>query len=467
MPHWREPHWAEGMLLLPQHLQAAHRFWDTMLGAAWDTSNPFSWGFDELVLSDAQIRNGIVGVERCRARTPQGTWVCVPENTHIAPRPLGDALTRSPDGLTVYLAIPKLHEIRPNAAYEAPADGRPMRFCVEPLELRDENTGDNAQQIDIHVLSARLLFGDESRAPGFELLPVVRVLLSGEEGGIPRRDETFVPPLLRVGAWPELQRMVAAVVHEASARNRELAAEAKSHEMSFRSGIEEHTERLLMIHVLNQSLGYLRQMVAVAETRPFTAYVELCRLAGQLSVFNPDRDVNPDRSVKDYALYDHAELGKNFSLLCKHIHELLRAFSIGLVKWRDFEARPRGEGLQVALEDDWLTGRRDMYVGVHCSTMDDTELDGVLKGMNWKIAALEEVDMLFQAGLLALELRPVRGATGILPASPDIKYYRIMHDPERWPKVEAGKVLAIRYAPDVHTKLEGIRFRIYVVLRNP
>ncbi len=458
MPNWREPHWTEGMLLLPHHLQSSQRYWDTMLGVVWQTSAPFSWGFDELVLSDAQIREGVVGIERCRLRTPEGTWVVVPDNTEVAARPLDDALTESPDGLMVYLAVPKLHEIHANARYEIASGGQPTRYLVEPTERRDENSGDNVQRVDTHSMQGRLLFGDEVNRPGFESIPLVRLYLSGEEGGVTRRDVAHVPPLMQVGASSELHRMIKDVVHEAGARNRELAAEAKKGEMSFGSGVDGHTERLMMLHVLNQALAWLRQMVAVPEVRPFVAYAELCRFAGQLSVFSGDR------SVMEYPLYDHFNIGKNFATVCDHLGVLFKSMSREVVKWRDFEAREEGEGLQVTLEEDWLSRRRELYVGVHCGTMDDSELDALLQRMRWKIGALEDVDTLFRAGLPGLNLRRVRAATGLLPSNPEIKYYQIMHDDEQWPKVEAGRVLAIRYSPDAQEKLEGIRFKIYVVL---
>jgi len=456
----RQPHWAEGMLLLPHHFQTAQRAQAALLDQAWTAAQPFSWGFADLVISDTAIRDGAIAIERCRARTAEGSWIEVPGNADVAPRPFEKFLTASPDGMMVYLAIPKLHEIRPNAAGGEIPESTATRYLIEPLEVRDENTGDNARQIEVHMLRARLLFGDESRLPGFELLPVARVYLSGEEGGVPRRDASYVPPLLGVGVSAELQRMINDIIHEAGARNRELAAEATKREMSFRSGIEEHNERLLMIHVLNESLAFLRQVAVVPQTRPFTAYAELCRLAGQLSVFSPDR------AVKAYPLYEHAKIGEHFKLLCEHIRVLLQALSVGRVKWRDFELREGGEGLKVLLDDEWLTGRVSLYVGVHCSTMDEIELDRLLKKLNWKVGAIDEVDMLFRAGLPGLELRPVRSATGMLPASPEIKYYQAIRDPERWPKVETAKVLAIRYSPDAQAKLENVRFRVYVLLEK-
>lgn len=461
MADWREPHWSEGMLLLPQHLQNAHRYWDTMLGAAWSSGAPHSWGFDELVISDEQIRDGVIQVERCRLRTPDGTWVMVPDNAEIAARPFVEALEASPDGMMVHLAIPRLHEIRPNAAYDVQSNGRAMRYLIEPLERRDENTGDNVQQIEVHSLRGRLLLGDERETPGFECVPMARLFLSGEEGGAPRRDETFIPPLLRIGASADLMRAINAVMHDVGARNRDLASEANKREMRLGSGSPEHIERLLMLHVLNEASAWFRQLLALADLRPWFAYMGLCRLAGQLSVFNIDR------SVMEYPIYDHWKLGENFLQVCEHIRVLLRALGVGRVKWRDFASREAGDGLQVDLEEDWLSDRCEMYIGVHCSSLNEVELDQLLVGrMNWKIASLDDVDRVFTAGLAGLQLQPVRTAKGILPTSAEIKYYKVTRDSSLWLKIVDTRILAIRYTAQGQEQLErsDIRFRVYVIM---
>jgi len=248
------------------------------------------------------------------------------------------------------------------------------------------------------------------------------------------------------------------VLHEIGARNKELAAEAQKREMSFRSGIEEHVERLLMLHVLNECLASLRQLAAIMELRPFVLYTELCRLAGMLSVFNSER------TVMEYPTYDHLRIGENFRLVCEHIQALLRPFGPGAVKWRDFQPREAGNGLQVVLEEEWLGEGCELYVGVHCKTMDDNELDQLLKSMDWKIASLDDVDLRFTGGLNGLELRPVRASTGMLPSSPEIKYYQIFRDSELWPKVRESRTLAMRYSPAGQARLEGMLFRIYVVI---
>ncbi len=458
MVNWKEPHWSEGMLLLPQHLQNAQRYWEGLLGAAWQTSAPFSWGFGELVLSDAQIRDGVLVVERCRLRTPEGTWIVVPDNTEIAPRPFLDQLERSPEGMLAALAVPRLHEIRPNATYDAGTDGQPTRYLIEPLDRKDENSGDNPQQIEVHSLRGRLLLGEEINTPGYEAVPMVRLYLSGEEGGAPRRDELFIPPLIWVSASEDLCRMIREVLHEIGARSKELAAEAEKREMSFRSGVEEHVERLMMLHVLNESLAWLRQFSTIRELRPYVLYAELCRLAGMLSVFSSER------LVMEYPVYDHSRIGENFRLVCDHIRALLRPFGPGLVKWRDFQPRETGDGLEVTLEEEWLSESCELYVGIHCKTMDDTELDQLLKSMDWKIASSQDVDQRFTGGLNGLELRPVRTATGILPSSPEIKYYQVFRDAELWPKVRETRTLAIRYSPAGQARLEGMLFRIYVMM---
>jgi type VI secretion system protein ImpJ len=460
MRNWKEPHWSEGMLLLPQHMQIAHRFWDAMVAAVWDSS-PFSWGLAELVLAEAQIRNGSFAVQRCTLRTPDGTWLVVPDNAEVADRRFGEWLDKSPDGMLVYVGVPRLHEIRPNATCEVGTDGRPVRYFVEALERNDENTGENAQQVEVHSYRGQLFFGDESKTPGYETIPIARLYRSGEEGGAPRRDTTYIPPVLRIGASDELMRMLKEIVNDVGARATELAAEVGKREMSFRSGAAEHVERLLMLDTLNTATAYFRQVAGVLDYKPHAVYLELCRLAGQLAVYSDPR------SAPEYPIYDHYALTEQFRLICEHIRALLRPFATGNLQWRDFVPRESGKGLRVAIDEAWLSDQCEMYVGIHDPAHDDVELDRLLKSMNWKIASEEDVDGRYDAGLHGLSLQPVRAAMGVLPAGKDIKYYQVFRDDEVWPKVKVSQTLAIRYSPAGQARLEGIKFKVYVVTTNP
>lgn len=457
MPNWKEPHWGEGMLLLPQHLQLSHRYLTALIGAAWD-STPYSWGVRSITFSEASVRSGNFAIERCRVRTADGTWFLLPENADVAPRPLNEALDASPDGVIVYLAIPRLHEIRPNASYEERDSGPPTRFLIEPLELRDENRGDNPQQVEVHSLRGRLLFGDERNLPGYESVPIARVYRSAEEGGAPRLDEKFIAPLMAVEASDALMRMLKEVLNDVLARNQELAAEAAAQQMSFRSGMQEHIERLLMLHVLNEAAAWLRHVLSVPAEKPCRVYGDLCRLGGQLAVFSGER------RVMEYPRYDHLNLGHVFALVCDHVRALLKPFAPGSLAWRDFVPREGGKGLEVALEENWLGDDSQFYIGVHTSALDENETDQLLRSIDWKIAASADVDTRFAGGLNGLQLRPVRGSTGLLPASPEIKYYQVYRDEELWPRVRDSQTLAIRYSPAGQARLEGVTFRVYVVM---
>lgn len=457
MPNRKEPHWAEGMLLLPQHLQVAQRYQESLIGAACDLT-PFAWGYAALEIATAGIKDGVVALERCAARTAEGTWLVVPDNTDLAPRKLDEALDRTPDGVTIYLAIPRLHEIRPNATFDETVEGPPVRHLIEALERRDENTGDNPKAVEVHALRGRLLLGEERDLPGYELLPLARAYRSAEEGGAPRLDQHFIPPLLRCAASPALARLLREVVNDVGARNQELANEAEKREMGFATGVQEHVERLLMLHVLNEGLARLRTLVHATELHPFPVYAELCRLGGALAVFGGDR------RVAEYPPYDHNKLGEIFRLVCEHVRALLRPFGPGTVQWRDFQPRDTGNGLMVTLDEAWLGEGADFFVGVHAEALDEVETDRLLRGIDWKIAALDDVDTRFAGGLNGLELRPVRGATGLLPSNPAIKYYRVHRDDELWPKVRDSRSLAMRYSPSGQARLENVSFRIYVVI---
>lgn len=464
----KEPHWAEGMLLLPHHLQYSQRYWEQLLGASWDTSGPHAWGFEELVLSDGQIQNGILEISRCRARTRKGTWVVVPGlnkpgNTRVAERDFSPELERSPDGLMLYLAIAPLEEFTPNASYPSVSSDHGTRYLIEPVEIVDENTGQNPQQMEVRELHARILVGEERNLPvyeKYETLPLVRVYRAGEVGGNAAIDVSFVPPMLQIGASERLTSLMKEVVADVAARNRDLAAEVSRKDISFSGASGDQVEQLFRLHVLNESLAVLRQTMGLNELRPYHVYLELCRLGGRLAVFH-------SQAVNEYPAYNHEDLGTIYESVCSHIRALLKPLDSTTVKKRAFEKREGDLGLQVKLDPDWLRDSSHFYVGVHCKALTPEELDTLLVA-DWKIAALDEVDEIFDLGLTGLSFERVHGSISWLPVRDEIKYYAISRTPERWPRVKESQQLGIRYSMSARERLESekVEFFIYVVLEQ-
>jgi type VI secretion system protein ImpJ len=169
------------------------------------------------------------------------------------------------------------------------------------------------------------------------------------------------------------------------------------------------------------------------------AYLELCRLVGQLAIFgiDPEPPVLPP--------YDHDDLGGCFYVVKKYIDELLTrgTFELG------YEEAPFvGVGLRmkVSMKPEWLAPAWQVFVGVE-SPLPTADCVKLLTGqLNMKIGSFERVDEIFQRGLRGLAFaynpRPPRA----LPESRTLTYFQINLESslDEWENVQKSLTVAIR-----------------------
>ena len=128
----------------------------------------------------------------------------MPEDGTLPALELKTALERT-SSLTVFLAVPVLHIGRANAASDGRTDG--VRFLVHTQELEDENTGEQAQAIQVRTLNLRLMTSNQDLA-GYEVLPIARLHRPAGQAEGCALDETYIPPVLACDAWKPLRSAV-------------------------------------------------------------------------------------------------------------------------------------------------------------------------------------------------------------------------------------------------------------------
>ena len=124
---------------------------------------------------------------------------------------------------------------------------------------------------------------------------------------------------------------------------------------------------------------------------PLTAYLELCRLVGRLSIFSQER------RPPDIPYYDHDDLATIF-------HKIKEWIILLLGRVRDYEYEQRffvgeGKGMRVSLESKWLGSDWKWFIGVLYGNIGERECLSLSPGaLNWKLGSSRQVDTLFQFG---------------------------------------------------------------------
>lgn len=450
MRSYPEVHWAEGMFLRPQHLQIFQHQVMSRIAVASRQSQPFFWGVSTIEVADDQLEAERFEVRRFEATLKDGTRLSYPTNLHLPPREIKDALNRTDGRLPVWVGIPGAVEGQANTVSRDMAEedpgARDLRYRVATKEVTDENLGGPGREIEIRKYNGRFFFGDEIR-DGYECLPVALIQRTGQGKNRPVLADDFIPPLTDVSAWRALVELGESVVHRVEAKYRYLRAEVAEGRLVFDSQGTGGWQPILKLQIVGSFLHVLRQLVAVPGTHPYQLYLELSRLAGELSIFEEQ-----GAESLDVDLYDHDRLGSCFQRLVYTVNRLLDKILSG-----DFITVPfvlEGELLIARLQEEWI-GKSEMYLCI-VSDMTDRQLERPL--MTIKIGASEDLPLLRQRRLFGLDIELLRRAPGGLPARENLHYYNINQDGEYWQNVCRHREIAIAGGIDPQLK-----FVLYVI----
>ncbi len=430
-----EVHWHEGMFLRPQHFQASSRYrlQQSVRNEQWSVH--YGWGLRSLDLDEGALANQRLTVRSLKARLRDGTLVSAPEDTTLSDVDLKGAFTLG-RAVTVYLAVPVMQLTRANIAQaEHPAVAR---YVVDTTEIEDENTGQNPQAVEIRRLNLKLLLDTQDHG-GYEVLPIARITRADRPEAIPQLETSYIPPLMACDAWKPLSAGVLEQVYDRLGKKIELlSGQAVSRGITFDS--QGQGDRLIFeqLRVMSEAYAVLGVKCFAQGVHPLTAYLELCRLVGQLSIFGAQR------RPPDLPRYDHDDLGNCFWKAKQHIDALLDVVVEPQYKERSFIGA--GLRMQVALEPTWLEPGCRIFVGVQ-STLAPERCEQLLtSGLDMKIGSSENVDEIFRRGRAGLRFSSVSRPPRALPSLPGLVYFQVdrQSESEEWSTVQRSLAIAIR-----------------------
>src|SRR5262245_2280370 len=341
----RPVHWHEGMFLGPQHLQAAQRYESAQRRKTARAGVRYNWGIQSLRFNQTALANHRFEVHALQVFLRDGTLVDLPEDGDLPVVALRADLERTRP-LTVLLALPSLRSKGANAAdYGGAGD---VRYLVQPQPVEDENTGTGDESVSFRLLNARVLLSNEQEHKGYDTVPLARLVKSPDAETTPQLDPSYIPPLLNCDAWPPLQVDILRRIYDRiGAKIDLLSDQMRSRGISIGSQDVEDIVIASQLRALNEAYTVLGIIAFAEGIHPLQAYLELCRIVGQLSIFDPNRLRPPD-----LPRYDHDDLGYIFTQVKIYIDALLALFVEPEWKARPF--RGFGKRLQVDLEPAWL-----------------------------------------------------------------------------------------------------------------
>lgn len=481
-------HWTEGLFLTAQHFQAADRHWQELLFRGERFDQAYYYGLRNVRFSRPAIANLAFQLDACEARTRTGAIISFGEGDEPDRISLKDALPvigvagELKSDLTallaarrvvrVYLALPKLRLGSANTGRRGD-DGLHRYVEVPPVALQDESTGGNDQEVGFRVPNARLIVkpprgegGDGNGAlrfddddPNYDLLPVAQIRRAGEGG--PELDESYIPPILSIDAWPELQRGIVQQIYDRIGNRIErLSQQVIARRIAFASQDPGDLDRILMLMRLNEAYAALSVITFASGVHPLPAYVALVKIVGQLAIFDPSR--RPPAIPK----YDHDDLGTIFRWVRDQI-----LLYLDLTPDLPYFHRPfigQGLGMQVTFDPDWLGPHFKWYVGVQYHQITAAQCRNLLapNALHWKLGSVKQVEGMFQSGRPGLQLVPQEPAPKELPATDRI-FFEVTRSGDAWQDVLVTQTLAMRYKDALVDNRESLEGQENLVIHVP
>jgi type VI secretion system protein ImpJ len=397
----------------------------------------YPYGLIEAQLSADELANMRLRFTTLRVIMSSGLEVNFPENADLPSIDIKPAFSSSGGGFTVYLGVPIWQDKRANSIEVGPnADPRAkLIYRVEEAEYADENTGLNPKPLLMRRINARLLLDNEDRND-LEVLPLLRIGRAvGDQIGLPRLDNEFVPPCIFLTGSSILSQMVRDLVNQIEASRKELVVQVTRGGFSVETMRGSQFEQVMRLRTLNRFSARLPSLLATSSTTPFQWYLELREMLAELAALNPDKD------TFEVVPYNHQNPYGGFSELSEKIRVYLKgAVAASFLK---LEFKQEGDMYTATFTDEQFTRPNEYYLGIKSKEDPRT------------VARLAEDPDRFKFMPKSLATRAIRGVEMKeerfppmqLPAQTGLSYFRLQRaeGSRVWQVLQAEKAAAIRW----------------------
>lgn len=427
-----KPLWKEGMFLAPQHMQQNENYRDAVESILTQASLPYPWGLKSIEIDVNLLSSFQFSVQRLEAVAPSHDIVSFPGNIEIPSRSFESVLTDPQQSIKVYVGIPDLVRNGPNLVENSQSvdDGARFRFSAYDVEITDENNGISERTIQVRQIRARIFFEGED-TEGYQLFPIARIRPAPNmEGAV--LDESYVPPVLQVGAWPPLQKSLEGIAAKLTALQSNLSRMIGTKSVAETCSRPRGVELVLKLQAVNQAFLVMQQISGTGSLPPYFAYGELLRTIGLFWTFKGDQ------KFPKIPVYDHLHMGTSFETALAIIRQLCT-----ILDTQGYIRRPFAENqgrMEVDLDAEWLSGSRKLYIAI---TGAGDYNEAIKRFASIRVCAPSHFVQVLQRRIQALQLQWLRRSPSSLPAGEGMVYAEVLQTGRFWPGVVTEMALAV------------------------
>jgi type VI secretion system protein ImpJ len=436
--------WTKGVLLNPQHLQMQDAYLEDLLEFRLDALLFCPWGFSRLELDREALAGGVLALTRAAGLFSDGL-VFDAGGADPAPPPLPTHDHWRPDQteLVVHLAIP---EQRAGAAsISGQGAERLTRYRADVVLQRDETTGLAEKPVQVARKNLRLIPESES-LEGYSVLPVAR--LRRAAAGAVELDAGFIPPLLSIGASPQMTGIVRRLVEVLAAKSTALAGMRRQRNVGLADFGVSDVANFWLLYTVNTHLPRFRHLLESRAGHPAALYMAMSELAGSLTTFAGEVQAGA------VPAYDHLDLTGCFGRLDALLHPLLEAAVPQKCVTLPLR-RTEASVFAVALDEDRYFAAPELYLAVAAAGRPEEVIRRVPQLL--KISSADRIEGLMRRALPGVALRHVPDPPAAVPLKLNYHYFAVERSGEDWDAIRLSRHLAAYVPADLpEPQLEAV-----------
>ncbi len=437
--------WSQGMFLQPHHFQQEARFFEHALDARVRAVEPHGWGFGELVLDEAGLALGRLGLLRASGVLPDGTPFAFPSQD-VAPPALdvpGDL-----QGEMIYLAAPVSRAGTTEFDLGLDDNAEMARYSSSTLELRDQtHASDDPEPIQAAALNLRLL-RQRDLSDGFTALGVARVQERRSDGQL-LLDRHYIAAQTRIDATGQLSAL-ASLLH--GLMRQQMGGLARSMGQ-LSHGVSEMAQFMTLLTYNRHEPGFA-QLSGGPSAHPREFYLACLQLAGELATFASEQRVPPN-----YPLYQHDDLQR---VLAPVIDDLRRYLSATPERHAiQIELIERSHGVRTAVVGDLELLRTAGFVVAVSAQLPSEQLRQRFPAQS-KLGPVDRIRDLVNLALPGVVMRSLPVVPRELPFHAGFHYFELDRSGELWKQIERGGSVALHVAGD----FPGLELELWAIRQS-
>lgn len=440
--------WTEGLFVTQHHFQQLDRYHEWLISERLRSAVPYEWGVLEIEVDERALAAEQFKLNRLAVVLPDGSPIEYGEGAGgdpVPPRAFGSAFPATVKSLDVYVALTHESDNMPNVDLDGKGGGS-LRYVREQASVLDVNSGVGEHNMQYARPNLTILLGDE-RKDAFDAVRIAQITRAAT--GVPTLRESFIPPILRVGASSYLLGRFRKLLATITAKQRTLADSRRQRTAAAVEFQASDSAKFWLLNALNLSIPAISHIVDHATDHPEQAYLHLAQLIGQLCTFAVDGD--PTTIPK----FNYLELGDVFEPMFNRAHKLLEA--VLAERYVEIPLTKREDGMFLGQITDSNLLRYTFFLAA-TGTVPEGQLRDRMPKLT-KIASWSQIGAILNSAVNGLKMELEYTPPGALPIKPGVVFFKVVRTPEYWNDIAGTGTIAIYQPIDP----QGVTLHLYAV----